>query len=803
MADNVTVLDPAGKAVQTANPETLQALRDAGAGQSITPEYAADLTKGAQQLQMADQAGPVATAGMGLASGLTLGLGPGLAAKAGLVNRDLLEGMQESGLYTAGDVVGMIAPTLLSGGEALAGRGLLGTAMRLTPAGLMEAGGSLAERLALKALPQEAGALGRVASTPLRMAARGAVEGALINMGHSAGDAMIQDKPLSAQSVAAAGVDGALFGGLAGGAVGGVAALGGRVADAVGGKVGGYGGRAEDIVYKSLGASEDTIANKSFTLSQARSVLQKGAGEGEEITFATGSKAKTAAAHRAGELYRQEMSSIADTLDKEAATSAPPLARIEGRLDQITAARAGTYAEQDTAKLVNSFKEKLGSLGRATEIPDKATFEYQQSLLPGSQRTSYASYVKQLQKEATEAPTTWKKLIESRQQLAEAVKSHPSPIAQEVLSALDSEIRAAMTDAGEKIGQSGLAEKFAANQTMARVADELSDSLGKKTAKEVLSAEPAITPRDLGAFAGMTAIGHPISGVGWLAAKGIGRIMQRRLEPAIAEMAYQASVGAKAQAATQQAKLNIASSVKKFFRQTTSAGRQGAQVSLYNAQKGAGSPRKQYEQAVDRTEQLLSANHRNRLEAYAQQLQEQGYGQFAGEMLNTYQRAQQYLQYNMPPRKGTLNTGSLKQPPVFKDLNQNEWKFLRLDKALKNPFSLLDNLEKGTVSRDEVMAVKYVYPEWHREIVSAAAQEIYQMKSEGKFMPVDKIAQLGIVLDSPIDSTLEPDFVNTVQAALNAPPANQPQQNPPTQQPFSQSVAETGLLTPLQQSLIG
>ena len=750
----VQFIDAAGRAVQTSDPGILEGQQAAG-GRVVSPEYAGEIHKGEGQIQKAEALGGAGQFAAGIGSGLTLGLGPGVAAQLGLIDRDLLAGLETTGAYTAGDIVGMIAPALLSGGEAVAGRGMLSTAMRLTPAALMGEAGTLAERIALRALPGEAGALGRVASPMLKMAARGATEGAIVNLGHHMGDSMIQNKPLSVESLAAAGADGALFGGLMGGGMGLVGSIGSKVADALPGVAGKGGSRAEGIVYKSLGATEDTLTEGRYSIKQAREALTKG---DAEATFGSSTAVKKSAYEKAGTLYRSEAADIIKTLDREAVMDRPSLQRFTGRLDEIAGSRAGTVQEIPVAKEVAQAKELFSSLAPSEKVQ------------PG-----------------------WQHWAESRAQWA---KTAQSPVGREILNALDSEIRVSMEAAAEKMGQNGLAERFAANQMMARVSEEVSSSLGSKAAKELLSSEPSVTARDFGAFAGMAAIGHPMSGAAWLAAKGIGRIMQRRMEPAVAEMAYKASMGSKAQAATANAKTTIGGSVKKFFSNATTGTRRTA--SAYVPQKV---DRKKYEEAASRVEQLVSQNHAHRVDAFARQLEAEGYGQTALQLMKTYQRAAQYLQFNLPARKGTTGLGSLKQQPKYKDLNMNEYKFHRLSSIVREPFQLLANLENGSVSRDEAMAVKYVYPELHNEIVTAAAQQIYETKAAGKYLPVDKITQLGIVLDSAIDSILEPEFIRTVQTALNAPPVNQPQE--PQQAPAQQMAMDSGLLTPFQQSLTG
>ncbi len=118
---------------------------------------------------------------------------------------------------------------------------------------------------------------------------------------------------------------------------------------------------------------------------------------------------------------------------------------------------------------------------------------------------------------------------------------------------------------------------------------------------------------------------------------------------------------------------------------------------------------------------------------------------------------------------------------------------------------MIEKLESGSLSRDEAQAFRYVYPDLHEQVVEHAQQQILDSKEQGKFMPVEKIAQLGLLLGAPIDTILEPEYIGEVQMALHMPPPNaekdvQPQQ--PQGMIDSNQIAATGLLTPIDKAVM-
>ncbi len=680
--------------------------------------------------------------GMGLASGLTLGLAPGLSG----LDPGHLQAAQLSPWYTGGDVAGTILPGLLTGGSSLEGRSAIAAAMRATPAGLLEAAGSGTERLVGGVLGSSTGALGKLAASPLKMAARGAVEGAAINLGHTVGDNLIHNKPLAAESLLASGADGALFGAFIGGTLGTVGSIGSMATESVGKSLG-YASRskrAEGLVAKRLGMSAEGVESATSEYGTV-SGFNKKVGElleksetGAKISSTDTKLLEGVSSGKAA--YLKDAAFVVSELDKVASHQAPSLERVFARFDANIAHRVGTAEEGTITNFYNGVKAKLANV------------------------------------KPTESAGPWTQWTKSRDFLT---KELSGPYRAEALNVLDSEIRAAMEGAAETTKTlEGLPAKYAAAQTGVAIAEQLEGSLGKRAADKLLSTQPIVSPNEL-AYAGlMAANGNPAAAMAFVAGKGIVKQVVSRLEPALAQMAFDASVGAKASAATGNVQASVAKSLKSFFTKAVKTPYKATVASGSRPKPyGSGVDRRAFEEAASRTEQLMSKGHQDKVRRYAESLYNMGYQDFGKSLMDTNNRAISYLTWNQPARQGTKGLTSLRPMPASKVPTLQEYKFYRMDRAIKNPLSLLEDLESGSLSRDAVNAVKYVYPEIHAQVVQSATEQIYAMKAAGESLPMSKITMLGIALDSPVDSTLTPEYINSVQMALNAPPPDSPDQD--------------------------
>ncbi len=814
-------------------------------GQAISQQQAQEANKAQQDLSYVDDNWGVAgKAAMGGFSGLTLGMGPGALRQLGVLDQGHQQAAETSGWYTAGDVAGTLLPALFTGGESLLGRGL-----SMTPAGLMGLAGSGAEGLAGRLLGESAGLLGRLGSTPFKMAARGVTEGALISMGHTIGDNLIQNKPFTAESLAAiggSGLDGALFGGLMGGSLGAVGSLGSMAVDSLGslGKnVLGKTGAAEGYALKSLGIDAVAGADNKLTLKGAQEALERhGGGVGKSATK------NLEASIEAKATFAAERTSAVTELERLGA-AAPDINRLAKRLEgELLAPNLQTASEdlvrKEISSVVDSLKNVQPNKVLKAETPEMSFKDFEKAnpskklksekpgmtekefLYSDTRPDAYERYqdykstfrtkdvdVKEPDLQARyddykstfrtgdvnlPGPTpTWEKVIQSRDQLS---KTMTGPMRADVLNIIDDEIARAMKVSTP--GLEGVAEKYAAATQGLKMSETLEESLGKKVSNILANPRPAITGRDMAYAAAGAVAGHPGVALTALMGKGIASKLLQRIEPSMAKMAYNSAMGVKAANAASEVKSKIGSSLGNFFKTATQAPKRYAQIERSKPSGNKGYDRKSFEESASRTEQLISANHQDKVRRLAESMNNDGFGELAGAMMGVNNRAIQYLTWNAPPRAATKAFNSLRAQPVSTVLSHKEFQFMRMKKGVTDPLSLLDDLESGNLSRDSVQAMKYVYPEFHNELVLQAGTKIAEMKAEGKSMALDKIVTLGIALDSPLDSVLSGEYIGAVQVALNAPPPNaEPPAAPPMGPPGQMGpaiVMSQDMMTPLQ-----
>ena len=100
--------------------------------------------------------------------------------------------------------------------------------------------------------------------------------------------------------------------------------------------------------------------------------------------------------------------------------------------------------------------------------------------------------------------------------------------------------------------------------------------------------------------------------------------------------------------------------------------------------------------------------------------------------------------------------------PFFKkhyNLSEQEtYKFKKYLRAIEKPMSILDDLKRGTLSRESVEAVKFVYPNLYDKIKYTVYDELGQLSREGKIEYKQRL-QLNILMDLPTDSALVPENI--------------------------------------------
>jgi hypothetical protein len=147
--------------------------------------------------------------------------------------------------------------------------------------------------------------------------------------------------------------------------------------------------------------------------------------------------------------------------------------------------------------------------------------------------------------------------------------------------------------------------------------------------------------------------------------------------------------------------------------------------------------------------------------------------QVAQQALATQQRAVDYLASKVPAAPQSMNT---LQPHLDKSAPPpaEMAKFLRAVRAVEDPSSVLDSLQKGDITPEQVDALKAVYPEMYAELQKQIVSEVAALGD--KKVPYAKAQALSELFGVPLHPAMRPEFIAAQQAALQA---NEPPAQPP------------------------
>jgi len=717
--------------------------------------------------------GPLEQGAIGVASGLTMGLGPAAVTALRPELGGVFRGLDRSGgaAYTLGKVGGTVAPFLVGAGEAEAG---LAGALRLTPGGMVSTAGGLAERLAAGVLPEATSLLGKVGVSAAKMAARGGVEAGLMGIADHVSQSVIYDHPITAQSVMAAGADGALMGALLGGAIGAASpvmgAAGNRISEAFNKTASKE--EAATKVLKAMGADMgdlDRLRRSHGSLESAVKNFNEAVLNPLDEAFVSNPAKLNRLAVQAQEQAVGAVKNAVTTLDKNAPGMTPSLERVRERINtEVVGPYRATAAEGTTVNLVKKYNNDLANIAK------NPTWE------------NWNKSVDYMRAGVGDVAEGYKDLNTTR--------AFQKDIQAKVLNIVQDEMQKAVENAAASLPAKEA--KFAKAWGAAKVQELQASRFAELTAKgesSGMNVNPfQLDKRDLGLMLGSVAMGHPVAGglaVG-------GRIIARQLDQITgsAQSAFKTVVGASASNAVYQTKASMADGINKFLgRKATDAA--GVGTSLFRTIPGSKS-NADYQKVLQKVNQLASDAHRQKVADFANKTAQYS-PKMAEEMMAAYQRAADYLKLNMPPSTSNAGMVSLLKQPTEVGVPQAGNKFLRQANAILNPSSIIQGLIAGDISQDEVKAFKYVYPDLHQELVETAQSEIYAARAEGKTFSLNQVATLSIALDHPCDPFMEKDFVDTIQS-IAFPKQNQQPGPAPQPQPVQ---INSDLLTPIDQQL--
>jgi hypothetical protein len=100
-------------------------------------------------------------------------------------------------------------------------------------------------------------------------------------------------------------------------------------------------------------------------------------------------------------------------------------------------------------------------------------------------------------------------------------------------------------------------------------------------------------------------------------------------------------------------------------------------------------------------------------------------------------------------------------------------KFARYVAAANDPMRLLRELRAGTLTPETAEATQAVSPAWTQKIKDAVTEQLSDPAIASKLSYPMRL-QLGTFLGKPVDATLDPGFVSTMQSTFSTPPQPMP-----------------------------
>ena len=117
--------------------------------------------------------------------------------------------------------------------------------------------------------------------------------------------------------------------------------------------------------------------------------------------------------------------------------------------------------------------------------------------------------------------------------------------------------------------------------------------------------------------------------------------------------------------------------------------------------------------------------------------------------------------------------------------------FLRKYDAVHDPASVLDDMRKGRVTREQIDAIKAVYPKLYADIRSRIQQGINESRTPPSY---EAQKQLSAFFGIPASPAFAPKFVSAMQAPTAAPPPGKPGGGPKTAKRSIKGIADSAAL---------
>jgi len=693
------------------------------------------------------------TAGEGLARGLTVGLSDVAAAGLG-ADTEAMRARREVNPLAAGggEVVGAVAPLLVSGGGSAGAQGAglaarAGQAVRaagVAPRAI--AGAGEAVTAATRAALGE-GVLARAAAT----GAGGAVEGALYGAGQSLSGAALGDHELTAERLFADAGSGALFGGAAGGGLSlagsGVAAGARGVANVAESAAARFNVALRSETAQRLSnrfafsAAARGTKKKKFTEMAEQFMGENGAEAVGEIALRRGivsTENRTARQiHAAAKVEQAKAGAALETILQRAddAGARVNMSSVMDRIEREVIAPIADIGGATSNRLAKNVRREFGQFLRSGEPSMDAAGR----LIPAARDASAG--VRELQK--------WRVKLDAQLNLTR--KEGKFSTADALLNArkiVENEIEAAI---GSQVPEAAAAYKAAKREYsgVKLIADASKDTIKTDQANRLVSLTDYISLS--GAAAAMGA--SPAALAAAFVTGTVNKVLREQGSGYAAGTIHKAVNRVNA---VEKAQNNAITRALDIARGTAQKARTVAPIV---AAAGGGSVSDAFERRAARVAEL-SSSQAKMLELSQRIAGAAPSANMQAAMGAHVNRAVSYLQAKLPTRlQSTDPLGRLRQRQ--KVSTHDALAFTRAANAVENPRSVLKAIGNGTVTRGEMEALRAVYPKMHAEIVAGVVKGLTDLKEAPT---LDSLTHLSIVIGQPLHPSLRPENIAAAQA---------------------------------------
>lgn len=677
-----------------------------------------DLTSLEEELRQEEKYGdrPLEALGSSALSSATFGLSDKVLVDAGADPEEIAEVRRRSPVASGvGTVGGIVGPALLSGGTSLAAKGASAGIRGAT------AVGSVAEKAALAGLKKIAPTAGPKTALLAGQAARGAAEGSLAGLGQEISETALENKELTGEAALAAAGSGALLGA-------------------------GFG-----TLFGAAQATVPTISSKTGKLSsKVGSVLKQGIDPLTDPTEGALRLVTSTAAKRGKvrDLLGRNVDELPDylktNLELGPITTTADLARKNQQVLQQTGELIG-----DTVKSIDNIITQNGtSISRARVYQpllnkvDEIIEELSKNPRVNRANIKIAQRYKDdiVSNGTSEAPFSFKELDDLRKNYASkkfkgggALESFEANLADDLRFISREQLNAATESISDAYPDLATTLKRA-NKTY-HIGATINDAL-----EEAAERQPNFTkPIDWAVgTAGRTA--RNLSVITDLAEKTAN--LQASVQNGVAKFFSKVKPG-KIPTGGVQALLNTG------FAINTDTGK-------------APKTRNEAFDNISKNIQEATADQDSLIELMAKRTIRIGNADPAVSMAmqTTLANAVSFLASKLPKSAVQQGLYSRKYQPSSMELA----KFERYVQIIENPLTALEDLQRGTLTREHVEALKAVYPAIYSQIQQTAMDNIVEHPN----LSYAKKVQLGILLDIPADSSMSPDSVVMLQQSIGS-----------------------------------